>query len=74
MRCSFSRDRAFGGSDDSNKELKQKHKRPEKHAQQEGDLGQKKARLEKEKKAQMSAMEQASHGPEPHQKDEGHSD
>jgi hypothetical protein len=58
----------------ANKEPKQKHKRPEKHAQQEADLGQKKARLEKEKEAQMSAMEQASHGPEPHQKDEGHSD
>jgi hypothetical protein len=33
----------------ANKEPKQKHKRPEKHAQQEADLGQKKARLEKEK-------------------------
>jgi hypothetical protein len=56
----------------ANKEPKQK--RPEKHAQQEADLGQKKARLEKEKEAQMSAMGQAPHGSEPHQKGEGHSD
>jgi len=58
----------------ANKELKQKHKRPEKHAQQEADLGQKKARLETEKEAQLSEMGQASHGSEPHQKGEGHSD
>ena len=52
----------------ANKEPKQKHKRPEKHAQQHADLGQKKARLEKEKEAQLSAMGQAH--PE---EDEGHS-
>jgi hypothetical protein len=48
----------------ANKEPKQKHKRPEKHAQQHAELGQKKARLEKEKEAQLSAMGQTSHGPE----------
>jgi hypothetical protein len=62
----------------ANKELKQKHKSPEKHAQPQADLGQKKARLEKEKEAQLSAMGQASghapHASKPHQKDEGHSD
>jgi hypothetical protein len=56
----------------ANKE--QKHKHLEKLPQQEADLGQKKARLEKEKEAQMSAMGQASHESEPHHKGEGHSD
>jgi hypothetical protein len=58
----------------ANKEPKQKHKRLEKHPQQEADLGQKKARLEKEKEAQMSTMEQAPHESEAHKKGEGHSD
>jgi hypothetical protein len=62
----------------ANKELRQKHKRPEKHAQPQADLGQKEARLEKEKEAQLSAMGQtsgqAAHGSKPHRKDEGHSD
>jgi hypothetical protein len=57
----------------ANKEPKQKHKRPEKHAQQHADLGQKKARLEKEKEAQLSAMGQTSHGPAHPEEDEGHS-
>ena len=30
----------------ANKELKQKHKRPEKHSEPQADLGQKEARLE----------------------------
>jgi hypothetical protein len=33
----------------ADKELKPKHKRPEEHAQKQADLGQKKARLEKDK-------------------------
>jgi hypothetical protein len=45
----------------ANKEPKQKHKRPEKHAQQRAELVQKKARLEKEKEAQLSAMGPTSH-------------
>jgi hypothetical protein len=57
----------------ANKEPKQKHKRPEKHAQQHAELGQKKARLEKEKEAQLSVMGQTSHGPERPEEDEGHS-
>jgi hypothetical protein len=62
----------------ANKELKQKHKRPEKRSEPQADLGQKEARLEKEKEAQLSAMGQtsgqAAHGSKPHRKDEGHSD
>jgi hypothetical protein len=57
----------------ANQESKQKHKRPEKHAQ-EADLGQKKARLEKEKEAQISAMGQAPQGSKPHQRGEGGQD
>jgi hypothetical protein len=57
----------------ADKELKPKHKRPEEHAQKQADLGQKKARLEKEKEAQMSGMGRASRGSEP-EKGEGHSD
>jgi len=58
----------------ANEESKQKHKRPGKHAQQEADLGQKKARVEKEKEAQMSTMGEASHESEPHENGKGHSD
>jgi hypothetical protein len=51
-----------------------KIRRKGKHAEEEANLGQKEARLEKEKESELSRMGETSHGSEPDPEDESHSD
>jgi hypothetical protein len=56
------------------KQFGQKDKHPEKQQQQEGNLGQREARLEKEKQSELSHMGETSRESDAKRKDKRHSD
>jgi hypothetical protein len=56
------------------KQFGQKDKHPEKQQQQEGNLGQREARLEKEKQSELSHMGEAADESEAKRKGKHHSD